>query len=155
MQRCGAAFTHGHTYQDFPVGSAAALKVQQIIQERGLLQNVEAQGEFLGRALRERLGRHPNVGDIRGRGLFWGVEFVRDRATKEPFDETLEVARRVHVAGLEAPFHVMVYFGQGCAGGRKGDHIMVCPAYDVSREEVEEMVDKIGGAVNEAFSSLG
>ncbi|SPO02697.1 uncharacterized protein DNG_05370 [Cephalotrichum gorgonifer] len=139
MQTSGAVFTHGHTYQDFPVGSAAALKVQQIVQDRGLLQNVKIQGEFLGRRLKEELGQHPNVGDIRGRGLFWGVEFVANRDTKEPFDDELEVARKVHLAALQAPFQVMVYFGQGCAGGRKGDHIMVCPAYDVSREEVEMM----------------
>lgn len=154
MRAQGVAFTHGHTFQDFPVGAAVALTVQQIIQEERLLQSVEVEGEYLGRRLAEELGGHPNIGDVRGRGLFWGVEFVRGVATKEPFDERLEVARRVHLTALEQPFHVMVYHGQGCAGGRKGDHIMVCPAFDVSREEVDLMVEKVAGAVRETFSQL-
>ena len=155
MEKCGAAFNNGHTYQDFPVAAAAALKVQEIIQERNLLANVVAQGEFLSRRLKERLGGHPNVADIRGRGLFWGVEFVKDRATKEPFDEGLLIAKRIHEAALSEPFNLMVYYGQGCAGGRKGDHVMLCPAYDVSGEEVEDMVERIGGAVEEVLGAQG
>ncbi|PKS12909.1 hypothetical protein jhhlp_000249 [Lomentospora prolificans] len=154
MEKAGTAFNNGHTYQDFPVAAATALKVQEIIQERNLLQNVVAQGEVLGRKLQERLGHHPNVGDIRGRGLFWGVEFVKDRTTKEPFDESLRVSKRIHDAALGEPYNIMVYHGQGCAGGWKGDHIMLCPAYDVSAEEVEVMVDRVSGAVEEVFASL-
>ncbi|EAQ91072.1 hypothetical protein CHGG_03007 [Chaetomium globosum CBS 148.51] len=83
MEREGRVFTHGHTYQNHPVVAAAALAVQRAVEREGLLGNVRVQGELLGRLLRERLGTHLNVGDVRGKGLFWGVEFVKDRGTKE------------------------------------------------------------------------
>lgn len=154
MRRAGTPFNNGHTYQDFPVAAATALKVQEIIQNRNLLENVTIQGGLLGRRLQERLSDHPNVGDIRGRGLFWGVELVRDRTTKEPFDEGLLLAKRVHDTALREPYNLMIYHGQGCAGGRKGDHIMLCPAYDVTADEIEIIVDCVSGALEDALASL-
>lgn len=95
MEREGRVFTHGHTYQNHPVVAAAALKVQRIIQEEGMLANVRRQGEVLEMLLRERLSGHPNMGHIRGQGLFWGVEFVKDRDSKEPFEPGLQAAAMV------------------------------------------------------------
>jgi adenosylmethionine-8-amino-7-oxononanoate aminotransferase len=86
------AFEHGFTYIGHPTACAAALAVQRTIEADGLLENVRAQGEALRAALGERFGDHPNVGDIRGRGLFVGLELVADRATKAPPDPAFLLA---------------------------------------------------------------
>ena len=88
-------FLHGQTYQAHPVACAAALEVQRIIREDNLLANVQAMGARLETALTERFGNHRHVGDIRGRGLFWAIEFVTDRATKQVFDPALKLNERV------------------------------------------------------------
>ncbi|KAK0623316.1 pyridoxal phosphate-dependent transferase [Immersiella caudata] len=146
----GKTFTHGHTYQNHPVVAAVALRVQKVIQEEGLLRNVQVQGRLLERLLTERLGGHRHVGDIRGKGLFWGVEFVKDRETKEPFEVEKQVAMRVFRCAMKS-HGVLVYAGQGCAGEGKGDHIMVMPAYDVTSREVGKMVERIAAAVEEVL----
>lgn len=153
MDTAGVAFTHGHTYQNHPVAAAAALAVQRIIQRDNLLANVECQGALLESLLRERLGKHPNVGDIRGAGLFWGIEFVRDQITKEPFEPALGVARRVHELALSERFNVLVYSGQGCAGGGRGDHIMVMPGYTVSTKMVRQMADRVCLVIEAFFAN--
>ncbi|KAK3944608.1 pyridoxal phosphate-dependent transferase [Diplogelasinospora grovesii] len=150
MKKEGKVFTHGHTYQNHPVVAAAALKVQSIIRDDNLLENVRAQGELLGRLLKERIGEHPNVGDIRGRGLFWGIEFVRDKTTKQPFDPTLQIALQVYKTAMQE-MRVLVYTGQGCAGNGKGDHIMIMPAYNISGKLVRELVERVAGAIERVF----
>lgn len=150
MREGDHTFTHGHTYQNHPVVAAAALKVQEVIQRDGLLRNVQTQGKLLERLLKERLAGHPNVGNIRGRGLFWGVEFVKDKKTKEPFDPELQASLRVFKAGMKN-HKVVVYASQGCAGGGRGDHIMIMPAYDVSSRLIVKMVDRVTAAVEEVF----
>lgn len=153
MERDGKVFTHGHTYQNHPVVAAAALAVQKAVEREGLLENVRVQGKLLERLLRERLGSHSNVGDIRGKGLFWGVEFVKDKTTKEPFEPGLGVAERVHKTAVR-DFRVLVYCGQGCAGDGRGDHIMIMPAYDISSKLVAEIVERVAGAVDEVFRHI-
>ncbi|KAK4106404.1 PLP-dependent transferase [Parathielavia hyrcaniae] len=153
MEREGRVFTHGHTYQNHPVVAAAALQVQRAVEREGLVGNVTAQGELLGRLLRERLGQHPNVGDVRGKGLFWGVEFVKNKVTKEPFEPGLKVAERVHTRAVRE-WRVLVYHGQGCAGRGRGDHIMIMPAYTVSSKLVAKIVERVACAVEEVFREL-
>ena len=160
MARAGATFTHGHTFQNHAVVSAADLAVQRIVRRDGLLGNVRELGPRLGALLRQRLGRHPHVGNVRGRGLFWGVELVRDRHTKEPFDPSLQVARLVHEKALaggggdDNGGPMLVYFGQGCAGGGKGDQVLVMPAYNVTSEMIAVIVQRLGNAVAAAFQDL-
>lgn len=155
MKRDKRVFTHGHTYQNNPLVAAAALAVHRdVIEKEGLLENVRKQEKVLEQLLRQRLGGHPNVGDIRGRGLFWGVEFVKDKKTKEPFDVGLNVAQMVHRTAMKE-FGVLVYNGQGCAGEGKGDHVMVMPAYDISVEGLEMIVDGLGKAIESVFERLG
>src|SRR4051795_1341167 len=89
------AFMHGHTYQAHPVACAAAVAVQQVMAEEHLLENVQAMGARLEQRLTERFGNHHNIGDIRGRGLFWAVEFVTDRGSKQVFDPALKLNERV------------------------------------------------------------
>ncbi|KAK0673804.1 putative aminotransferase [Cercophora samala] len=147
-------FTHGHTYQSHPVVASAALAVQKTIQTRNLLPNVAKQGELLMKLLQDTLGNHPNVGDIRGRGLFVGVEFVKSKLTKEPFPKEMDVAGRVHRTAVHN-WQVLVYASQGCADDRgRGDVVMVMPAYDVTSKEIKEMVKRLAGAVGEVFEGL-
>lgn len=153
MEREGKTFTHGHTYQNHPVVAATALAVQRAVEREGLLENVKVQGRLLEKLLRERLAGHPNVGDIRGKGLFWGVEFVKDKETKEPFEPSLQVAQRVQRAAMWT-FKVLVYHGQGCAGGGRGDHIMIMPAYNISSKLIAQVVQRIACAVEEVFREL-
>ncbi|KAJ0104327.1 hypothetical protein J7T55_011111 [Diaporthe amygdali] len=157
MNKAKAAFTHGHTFGNHAVVSAAALAVQGIISREGLVANTREQGGYLEAALRQRLGCHPQVGDIRGRGLFWGVEFVRDKASREPFDPALLVAKLVHekaMAGGKKGGPMMIYHGQGCAGNKRGDHVMIMPAYNVDARMVDVIVQRLGNAVDAAFEEL-
>ncbi|KAI1384651.1 PLP-dependent transferase [Hypoxylon trugodes] len=154
MEVKGATFTHGHTYLDHPVVCAAALRVQQIIERDNLLPNVRAQGRYLEKLLQNKLRNHPHVGDIRGRGLFWGIEFVSDKDSKEPFDPTLQLARRIHETALSPPHNMAVYFGQGCAGQGRGDHVMIMPAYNVTREVIDTIVEKFVVVLDDVFSGL-
>ncbi|KAK3357295.1 pyridoxal phosphate-dependent transferase [Lasiosphaeria hispida] len=150
MKREDRTFTHGHTYQNHPVVSATALKVQKIIQEDNLVSNVETAGHTLEQLLHKLLGNHPNVGDIRGRGLFWGIEFVQDKTTKEPFDPALQVAHQVFRTAMR-DFRVLVYHGQGCAGGGRGDHIMIMPAYNMPETSILDIVERVACAVEKTF----
>lgn len=158
MARAGATFTHGHTFQNHAVVSAAALAVQRVIERDGLLDNVRVQGQQLKGLLVDRLGGHPHVGDIRGRGLFWGLEFVRDSETKVPFEPSLQVARLVHEKAMEGGKGgggpMMVYYGQGCAGGGKGDQVLIMPAYNIDSGLVAQIVQRLAVAVDAAFGEL-
>lgn len=100
LQRGSGAFSHGQTYQGHPVACRAALEVQRIIAEDRLVVNVRQQGSLLGKLLKEKLSSHRAVGDIRGKGLFWGIEFVVNKNTKEPFDPKDTVAMGVHELGM-------------------------------------------------------
>ncbi|KAH8202462.1 hypothetical protein TruAng_003362 [Truncatella angustata] len=154
MQDRNVTFTHGHTYQDHPLGCAAALKVQEIITGDNLLTNVREQGQNLEKLLRQRVGDHPHVGDIRGRGLFWGIEFVENKQTKMPFDPSLQVAQRVHKAAMASPSDMAIYYGQGCAGDQQGDHIMIMPPYNVDSRTIEVIVEKAVAAIHQVFAAV-
>jgi adenosylmethionine-8-amino-7-oxononanoate aminotransferase len=148
-------FVHGQTYQGMPVQAAAALEVQRIVEEEHLVGNVKRQGLYLEKCLRSRLADHPNVGDIRGRGLFWGLEFVKDKATKEPFDPRLGVAQRVHDTAISAPFNMTMYPGTGTADGFRGDHVILAPAYNVTVEDIEHIAQVTSNVVHQVFRKLG
>ncbi|TVY44146.1 putative aminotransferase [Lachnellula subtilissima] len=148
-------FVHGQTYQAMPVQAAAALEVQRIQREDNLMQNVKTQGEYLEKCLKSLLGDHPNVGDIRGRGLFWGLEFVKDKETKEPFDPKLGVAQKVHDTAISAPFNMTMYPGTGTVDGFAGDHIILAPTYMVTKEDIERIAKVTLEVVSKVFESLG
>ncbi|KAK8022326.1 hypothetical protein PG993_013093 [Apiospora rasikravindrae] len=152
MDSKGVTFTHGHTYQDHPLGCATALKVQQIIQRDGLLANVQTQGARLEKLLKGKLSSHPHVGNIRGRGLFWGIELVKNKANKEPFDARLQISHQIHATALAAPYNMAIYYGQGCAGEKRGDHVMLMPAYNSTPETIELMVDTLASVVEKVFA---
>ena len=109
LQAGTGAFAHGQTYQGHPVACRAALEVQRIIAEEDLVANVRAQGQLLGDLLHEKLGAHPAVGNIRGKGLFWGIEFVADKGTKRPFEPSELVAMGVHELGKSHAIHALTH----------------------------------------------
>ena len=141
---------NGHTYMSHAIATAGALAVQQVIEEENLLSNVHRRGEQLREGLQTRLGQNPHVGDIRGRGLFWTAELVQDRATKQPFDATLDLAPKIQKTSLD--LGLMCYPSQGCADGTQGDHVLLAPAYTSTPEEIETICDLITQAIETALS---
>jgi len=141
-----AALKHGQTYNAHPVGCAAALTVQKIIEDEGLLGRVRVAGERLRTLLESRFGNHPNVGDIRGRGLLQAIELVSDRDTKAPFNREL----RIHELAKTDAFNrgLLIYPGGGTVDGRSGDHILLAPPYNVTDAELEMIVDMLGDTID-------
>jgi adenosylmethionine-8-amino-7-oxononanoate aminotransferase len=148
-------FAHGQTYQSHPLACAAALEVQRIMKEDKLVENVRAMGVYLEKLLRERLGNHPHVGDIRGRGLFWAIEFVAERETKATFDPELKIANRMHEKGMKKGYSISLFQATGSGdSGLDGDHILLAPPYIVQNSDVEEIVDRVGRVVEEVFLEI-
>ncbi|KAI9733532.1 MAG: hypothetical protein M1834_003132 [Cirrosporium novae-zelandiae] len=149
----GGFFNHGHTYGSHAVSCAAAVAVQRIVKRDNLLTNVAQMGNRLGEGLQAGLGRHPHVGDIRGRGLFWAVEFVRNKETKEPFGAKEGISRKIRQTGMKEPWNISLYPGSGTADGESGDHIMISPAYNITAEEIDLIVKLVKGVVEEVLGS--
>ena len=147
------SFMHGHTYQAHPVACAAALEVQHIIRGENLLANVRAMGTRLEAALTERFGNHRHVGDIRGRGLFWALEFVADRAAKQEFDPVLKLNERVKREALMRG--VAIYPMGGTIDGRRGDHVVIAPPYIAGAADIDTIVARLGDAVDAAVGGVG
>jgi adenosylmethionine-8-amino-7-oxononanoate aminotransferase len=144
-------FQHGHTYMGHPMAAAAGLAVQQVIRRDGLLANVVAMGNHLQRRLEERFANHHHVGDIRGRGLFRGVELVADRGSKQPFASDLKVNAAVKREAMARG--LMVYPMGGTIDGINGDHVLLAPPFIVNREQVDAIVERLGDAVDAAIES--
>ena len=148
-------FVHGQTYQSHPAACAAALKVQQIVQSDNLLENVRNMGKYLEQSLRDRLEKHPHVGNIRGRGLFWGIEFVANKATKAPFDPALKVADKMHQTGMSKGYDIAIFQATGSAeGGWNGDHILLAPPYIITKADVDEITDRVCRVIEDVFKGL-
>lgn len=140
-------FNHGGTFSHHAVGAAAGLATLEIIQREKLVENAMHMGTILGKLLVERLSQHRYVGDIRGRGLFWALEFVSDRNTKEPFPAGKHLAQRLWQRAFANG--LIVYASQGCANGHDGDLIMVGPPLIVTERNVEELVDLLTLSIHE------
>lgn len=149
IRRTLGDFNHGGTFSHHAVGAAAGLATLRILQRERLIENSARMGARLGEMLRAALGDHPHVGDIRGRGLFWGLELVRDLATKEPFAASEGVAWRIWKRAFE--LGLIVYYSQGCADGRNGDVIMVGPPLIINESQLEELVVLLARAVSEVL----
>ena len=144
-------FQHGHTYLGHPTACAAALAVQRVIERDGLLAQVRIRGAQLMAALRERLGPHRHVGDLRGRGLFVGVELVQERASKATFDP----ARKLHAKVKARAFTngLLCYPMGGTLDGQHGDHVLLAPPFIASEGEVQTIVDRLATSIDEALAS--
>lgn len=123
---------HGFTYQAHPVCAAAGNAVLDYLEAHQLFERVNAAGKDLRDAL-SRVAEHPHVGDIRGMGLLFGVEFVKDKTTREPFAKSENVAEKIRQAAMAEG--VLTYPTQGCVDGHRGDHILLAPPFIISEEE--------------------
>ncbi|NUX99432.1 aspartate aminotransferase family protein [Paraburkholderia youngii] len=145
-------FQHGHTYIGHATACAAALEVQRVIAEDNLLANVQARGEQLRGRLRELYARHPHIGDVRGRGLFVGVELVKDRGTKEPFDAKLKlhatIKREAFARGL------MVYPMGGTVDGKSGDHVLIAPPFICTERDIDVIVSRLDDAIGASLAAV-
>jgi adenosylmethionine-8-amino-7-oxononanoate aminotransferase len=146
------AFQHGHTYLAHPLACAAALAVQNVIREDGLLDRVKERGKQLERRLTERFGNHRQVGDIRGRGLFWAIELVADRASHASFDPALKLNQKIKAEAFANGLGC--YPGGGTVDGVRGDHVLLAPPYITSADEIDLIVDKLGTAVENVLRSV-
>ena len=146
-------FQHGHTYLGHPMAMAAADAVLTKLSAPGMMAGVRARGTLLEAALHDRLGMHPNVGDIRGRGLFRGVELVADRATKAPFDPALKLHKRIKAAAMD--LGLMCYPMGGTIDGRRGDHVLLAPPFIIDRAQIDMVADLLGRAIDRALADAG
>jgi len=143
-------FQHGHTYVGHPAAAAGGLAVVSAILERGLVARVQKMGAALQAALSAQFGNHPHIGDIRGRGLFLGLELVEDRQTKVPFPPERALAARVKSAAMGAG--MICYPMAGTIDGQQGDHILLAPPYILEEAHIAEIVDKLSAALEQALT---
>ncbi|KAL7928084.1 aminotransferase, class III [Trichoderma chlorosporum] len=146
-------WNHGHTFTSHPVACAAGVAVQNIIKRDSVIENAMHVGQHLGRALRASLENHPHVGNIRGRGLMWAVELVKDKETKKPYPPEDAVSSRISQRGLSPPWNVYFYPGSGTADAHSGDHLTIAPAYTITIEQVDLVVEKLAGLIDEVLGS--
>ena len=153
MRQGSGLFQHGHTYLGHAVACAAALAVQQVIQRDHLLTQVRDRGAYLASRLRHELGDHPHVGDIRGRGLFWGLELVQDRANRQWFEPSLKVHARLKSAAMAEG--LMIYPMGGTVDGRCGDHVLLAPPFISSEGDIDQIVARLRRSLDRVVSDIG
>jgi adenosylmethionine-8-amino-7-oxononanoate aminotransferase len=152
MSQGSGFFQHGHTYLGHAVACAAALAVQKVIERDGLLRRVRESGAKLQGLLQRAFGGHPHIGDIRGRGLFWGIELVRDRGSKTPFDPQLTLHARIKREAMARG--LMVYPMGGTVDGRYGDHVLLAPPFIVGDSDLALIAERLQAAIQAAIQSV-
>jgi len=152
MRKGSGFFQHGHTYLGHAVACAAALAVQQVLERDNLLAQVRARGELLMQHLREAFGEHPNVGDIRGRGLFIGLEFVSDRTRREPFDPALQMNATLKRVAMDNG--LMCYPMGGTIDGRRGDHVLLAPPFIATEDDIAQIVLRLQRALGQTLEKV-
>jgi len=151
MSKGSGFFQHGHTYLGHPMACAAALAVQQVIRRDGLVAKVREDGAAFGAMLAKALGNHPHVGDIRGRGFFWGIELVADRASKVPFDPALKVNAALKKDAMARG--LLCYPFGGTVDGRLGDHVLLAPPFIATRHDLQEIAARLAASIDAVTSA--
>jgi adenosylmethionine-8-amino-7-oxononanoate aminotransferase len=146
MSKGSGFFQHGHTYLGHPMACAAALAVQQVIRRDGLVAKVREDGAAFGDMLQQALGAHPHVGDIRGRGFFWGIELVADRAGKTPFDPALKIHSTVKKDAMARG--LLCYPFGGTVDGRLGDHVLLAPPFIATRQDLQDIATRLAASID-------
>jgi adenosylmethionine-8-amino-7-oxononanoate aminotransferase len=141
---------HGFTYQAHPVATAAGNAVFDYLAAHKLFDRVKPAGETLRQSL-AKLEQHPHVGQVRGLGLLQGVEFVKNKTTREPFPKEESIAEKIRQAALEK--NVLVYPGQGTVDGSRGDHVLLAPPFIISADECGLIADALQFALDKVFSA--
>jgi adenosylmethionine-8-amino-7-oxononanoate aminotransferase len=142
-------FQHGHTYLGHPVAAAAARAVVKKLVENNLVDRATEKGKKLSELLESKFSQHPNVGDIRGRGLFQGLEFVEDREAKQPFDSSQKFAARLKANAFEAG--LICYPMSGTRDGKNGDHVLLAPPFIIEDNQLDELVEKLDTAITKTL----
>jgi adenosylmethionine-8-amino-7-oxononanoate aminotransferase len=150
FERGSGAFMHGFTYQAHPVCTAAGNAAFDYLEKHKLFERVNPAGKHLRDALAPLL-EHPHVGDIRGLGLLLGVEFLKDKATREPFAKADGIAEKIRQAAVAEG--VLTYPTQGCVDGQRGDHILLAPPFTISQEECMLVARALQAALTRVFSA--
>ena len=144
-------FQHGHTYMGHPTACAAGLAVMEELTAPGMMEHVQAMGSLLQSSLNASLGSHPWVGDIRGRGLFVGIELVGDRETKAPLDPALKTASQIKKVAMS--HGLMCYPMSGTIDGQLGDHILLAPPFIIEAADVQIMTDRLTRAIGDVSAN--
>jgi len=142
-------FQHGHTYLGHPVAAAAANAVIKKLINNDLVSRSAEKGKKLSNMLESKFSQHPNVGDIRGRGLFQGIEFVEDRETKKPLDPDLKFATKLKMNAFEAG--LICYPMSGIRDGKNGDHVLLAPPFIIEDSQMDELIEKMDSAITKTL----
>ncbi len=142
-------FQHGHTYMGHPTAAAGSLAVVNKLVDHKLIERSDEMGQKLQSALQDSFGQHPNIGDIRGRGLFRGLEFVEDRESKQPFAPEKAINKKIKKAAFEAG--LICYPMGGTIDGVRGDHVLLAPPFILDDGHIDEITDKLSTAFNQVF----
>ena len=139
-------FQHGHTYLGHPVACAASFSVLSKLVNENFPSQVREKGQYLQKNLELHLGQNQFVGDIRGRGLFRGIELVKNRSTKEPFPKNLNIAGKIKKQALD--IGLICYPMQGTVDGSKGDHILIAPPFIINENQINEISTKLKATID-------
>ncbi|MBB4277656.1 aspartate aminotransferase family protein [Rhizobium mongolense] len=146
-------FQHGHTYIGHPIAAAAASKVVEILKRPETIANISRMGERLEAGLNAGLGQSQYVGDIRGRGLFRGVEIVADKDSKQPFDPAYKIHSKIKREAMQRG--LMCYPMGGTIDGVHGDHVLLAPPYIIQPEQIDMIVERLAAAIDSAITGRG
>lgn len=144
-------FRGGHTYCANPLSARVGIEVLSIIQEQNLIENVRRMGAHLQEGLKTLLA-HPTVGDVRGKGLMAGVEFVRNKQTKQPFPVEYKFGKRLFEEAFARG--LVIFPGSGTVDGVEGDHILMAPPFIIDEAQVNDLVSILGEALGAVEKSL-
>jgi len=145
-------FEHGFTYSANPLSAAIGSAVMRYLEDHRLIERAASMGKVLGRRLTELKRTHRIIGDVRGLGMLWGLELVRDRASKEPFAPGLKMARRLYDASIAEG--LLIYPGTGTREGRDGDHAIIAPPFTIKSGELDDLIDRLDRALGRVAKSL-
>ena len=145
-------FQHGHTYQGHPTACAAGVAVLQEMLSQNLLAQVKEKGERLYQALQNQFAEHPHVGDVRGRGLFLGIELVQDKQMKEPLNPNFNLPEQIRHTAMQ--HGLLCYPMGGTIDGRRGHHILLAPPFIINEEELDLIVSRLSSTLNEILPAL-
>lgn len=151
LQQASASLEHSFTYQCHPPSLAAALSVQQYLLKHNLIEQAARRGEYLGRKLTE-LRQNPSIGDVRGIGLLWTVEFVADSHSRMPYPPEYQLSERLFEALRNCG--LILYPGKGTLDGIMGDHILIAPPFVIEESEIDFLVETLNICVEQVFAEV-
>lgn len=145
-------FLTGHTFAGNPLSTAIGCSVLSYMEEHNLVEGAREKGKYLEKKLNELMDKYDIVGDVRGKGLMWGVEFVEDRETHKPFDASKNVTGRI--VGYSKGNGLVVFASQGAINGVAGDSILITPPLIITCEQIDELVSLLEKSIRQLMDKL-